>query len=482
MDKNKYDKELEFIKSLYDDADEQIKDVYRAQKKSRDNLLQELALIILTYTVLDGLMNLTSKDKKKEHRRLSNIIKTNYKATGEIQNGVITDTLTKAVNNTFDFYSYNAGLKDVQAIIDNDFKGKHFSGRVWDNEKDTAKHLHKQVNNFLNGKVNVNQIKRDIEKTYNTSAYNAKRLVATEVGRCSSNAFDRFCKEVGVKRVRYNATLDSRLCSDCAQYNDKVFDLKDKIEVPRHPLCRCFYTIEDDNSDLDKTDYMSNRFVPKFGEGREFKMGNLSINEKRVSNSEFNMWTDIDATKKNKAVRLYEKKLKNIKSELPNWFEMPRLSIINFEKNGLPQNAIGGYQRRVNTVFINSKYDTDAKILKYLKSKEGYFASVDSNSPLLHELGHKYHYDLVESIANQKRLSYNNAKEMFDSGIENYILSKSSMPNRFIENQLSGYAADSYIGIDRVNELIAEYFSIKGNSKTELVQFIEGYIKGVEKP
>jgi SPP1 gp7 family putative phage head morphogenesis protein len=474
--------EEKFMESLYEEANENLKEVYKDQKNIRDELLKEIAMIMLTYTILDGLMSIGKNEKDKVNKSISKIIIDNHKNIGKNQIEVLNVILESTVNKTFDFYNYNSELKDVRKIIENNFKGKHFSERVWENENEVAKKLYSQVNNFLNGKVNVNQIKRDIERTYNTSAYNAKRLVETEVARCSSNAFDRFCKETEVKKVRYNATLDKRTCDDCGQYHDKVFSLREKIDAPRHPLCRCFYTIEDDESALDKTDYMSNRFVPEFGEGREFKLGNLSINEKRVSNSNFNMWTDIDATKKNKAVRLYEKKLKNIESELPDWFEMPRVSIINFEKNGLPQNAIGGYQREVNTIFMNSKYDTDAKILKYLKSKEGYFANIESNSPLIHELGHKYHYDLVELIANQKRLSYNNAKEMFDNGIENYILSKSSIPNRFIEDQLSGYAADSYIGIDRVNEIMAEYFSIKGNSKTELVQFIEDYIKGVEKP
>lgn len=247
MDKNKYDEELEFTQGLYDEAEEQIKEVYKEQKKNRDNILQELALIMLTYTVLDGLMSLTSKDKKKEYKRLSNVIKTNYKATGEIQNGVVTDILTKTINNTFDFYSYNAELKDVQAIIDKSFKGKHFSDRVWENEKETAKHLHKQVNDFLNGKVNVNQIKRNIEKTYNTSAYNAKRLVETEVARVENDSFKRFCNEAGVKKVRRNAVLDNRTCNDCSSFDGKVYDLKDAPDLPAHPLCRCFYEIADEN-------------------------------------------------------------------------------------------------------------------------------------------------------------------------------------------------------------------------------------------
>lgn len=247
MDKNKYDKELEFTQGLYDEAEEQIKEVYKEQKKNRDNLLQELALIMLTYSVLDGLMSLTSKDKKKEYNRLSNIILRAAKGQGTTQARVINDILVSTVNKTFGFYSYNANLKDVKKIIDNNFKGKHFSERVWENENEVAKHLNKKINDFLNGKINVNQIKKDIVKTFNGGAYNTKRLVETEVNRCSSNAFDRFCKETGVKKVKYNATLDSRLCSDCAQYHDRVFNLKDKIELPRHPLCRCFYTIEDDD-------------------------------------------------------------------------------------------------------------------------------------------------------------------------------------------------------------------------------------------
>lgn len=474
-------REGKFIKSLYDEANHQLKEFYKEQKENRDKLLKKIALTMLTYTALNGLMSLTSKDKNKEYKSLSKLIIDTTNGQMSTQKRVISDILNNTVKKTFDFYSYNANLKDVRKIIENNFKGKHFSTRVCENEKEVSKRLHKQIRQFLDGKINVNQIKKDIEKTYNSSAYEAKRLTETEISRCEDEAFKRFCRETDAKKVRRNEELDRRTCSACASIHGKVYDLDDAPGCV-HPLCRGFNTVESDKVNLDKVDYMANRFIPEFGEIREFKMGSLHINEKRVSNSKFNMWTDIDATKKNKAVRLYEKKLKNIKSELPNWFEMPRLSIINFEKNGLPQNAIGGYHRKVNTVFINSKYDTDTKISKYLKSNEGYFASVDSNSPLLHELGHKYHYDLVDLIANKKSLSYNNAKEIFDSGIENYILSSSSIPNRFIENELSRYAADSYIGVDRVNEIIAEYFSIKGNYKTELVQFIEDYIKGVEKP
>lgn len=238
-------KEEKFIQNLYDEANEELKEVYKEQRENRDELLREIALIMLTYTIIDGLMSLRSRDKSKEYKRLSKLITSTTQSQNGIQTRVINNILNNTVKNTFNFYSYNANLKDIRKIVESNFKGKHFSTRVWENEKEVSKYLHKQAKQFLDGKINVNQIKKDIEKTFNTSAYNAKRLTETEVNRCSNGSFDRFCKETGVKKVRYNATLDKRLCSDCAQYHDEVFDVDEKIELPRHPLCRCFYTIEE---------------------------------------------------------------------------------------------------------------------------------------------------------------------------------------------------------------------------------------------
>lgn len=237
------EEELEFIQSLYDNANEQLNEVYKEQKTNRDNLLSEIANIMLTYAIVDTVMHMSKKDKTIELARLIKIITKSSKAQATLTEGVLNTILTNTTKNTFGFYSYNSKLKDVQKIIDSNFHGKHFSERVWDNESEVAKHLHKQVNDFLQGKVNVNQIKRDLEKTFNNSAYEVGRLVETEVSRVSNNAFDRFCIETGVKKVRYDATLDSKLCEICSPNNNEVFDFNNKIELPRHPKCRCHYSI-----------------------------------------------------------------------------------------------------------------------------------------------------------------------------------------------------------------------------------------------
>ncbi|MCW6061454.1 minor capsid protein [Clostridium sporogenes] len=236
--------EEKFIEGLYDEANEQLKEVYKEQKQNRDELLREIALIMLTYTIIDGLMSLKSKNKRNEYRSLSRLITTATQGQKATQTRVINNILGNTVKNTFDFYSYNANLKDVKKIIENNFKGKHFSTRVWDNEKKVAEHLHKQVKQFLNGKINVNQIKKDIEKTYNNNAYEVKRLVETEVNRCEDDAFKKFCKETGVKKVIRNEVLDRRTCSECADLDGKIYDLNDAPGVV-HPLCRGFNTVEE---------------------------------------------------------------------------------------------------------------------------------------------------------------------------------------------------------------------------------------------
>lgn len=238
-------KEELFIESLYKLAEKQLKIIYRHKRLNRDVLLQEVANILLTYTIANDVMVMDSATIEKEYKKMSKLIIDISKGEAASQEKIIEELLSTVVKETFSFYNYNKGFKDVKKIIEDNFKGKHFSERIWSNEKEVANHLDKKVKDFLKGKVNVNQIRKDIEKTFNASAYNSKRLVETEVSRVSSNAFDRYCEETGVKKVRYNATLDSKLCDDCGKYHDKVFDIKDKLETPRHPCCRCFYTIEE---------------------------------------------------------------------------------------------------------------------------------------------------------------------------------------------------------------------------------------------
>ena len=71
--------------------------------------------------------------------------------------------------------------------------------------------------------------------------------------------------------------------------------------------------------------------------------------------------------------------------------------------------AVGNFSHplQTNTMYINSKYNTKEKMLKYLSETEGFFANTTVYAPIKHELGHKYYYQgwsekLNSTIKNQK--------------------------------------------------------------------------------
>lgn len=274
-------KDDEFIDSLYNDADKQLNETYKKKKESRDELLKAIAMILLTYTIVDNVLSLSEKDYNKEYSLLGALIIKLTRGNIKQETSNTTSILRNTIKNTYKHYSYNHNLKDVEKIINDNFKGKHFSDRVWENEQEVAKKLTQQCQDFLRGKINVNQIAKEIKDTYNTSAYNAKRLAETEVSRCHSAAFDRFCKETGVKKVKYIARR-CNTCDRCLSYDGKIFDIDDKPYRPQHPLCQCYYKIADDEigTNPNKSGIIKEN-LNCYGDHLRNKLGPALINNKK---------------------------------------------------------------------------------------------------------------------------------------------------------------------------------------------------------
>ena len=213
-----------------------------------------------------------------------------------------------------------------------------------------------------------------------------------------------------------------------------------------------------------KIDYMSNSFRPTFAQSSpiSFLRGSQteSIEVKKVSNSNFNMVTDVENTRRNKAVRLTERNLTAIQGDLPKGFDLPQIAVVDFDKHNINSNAIGGYDRNTGILYINSKYDTTEKILGFVNQTQGMFANNTQYAPVLHELGHKYYYDSINKLAISKGIEYNKAKDIVDSKLIECIR-KSNVENNpfFIMKNLSGYAHKGYSG-NLITEVVAEGFSV----------------------
>lgn len=230
-----------FMQSLYENGDNELKKLFKHQYDMKSTILGEVANIMLIYVVENDVMIMSEIQQKREMKKLGNLINSYMKADAEMQISIIYNLLSGTVDNTFKFYSYNSKKKDIKTIIDKQYEGKHFSKRVWENEEEVAKYIHKQLEEFLNGKVSVNKIKKNVDGLFNSGAYNAKRLAETEISRCASEAFNKFGDEVGIKKVRYNAQLEA--CDKCKPFDGKLYDFDNKPELPKHPFCRCYYDI-----------------------------------------------------------------------------------------------------------------------------------------------------------------------------------------------------------------------------------------------
>ena len=142
-------------------------------------------------------------------------------------------------------------------------------------------------------------------------------------------------------------------------------------------------------------------------------------------------------------------------------FEMPQIAVVDFEKQGLNNNAIGGYLQSSGMLFINSKYDTKQKILEFVNKKQGHFANTTEYAPYLHELGHKFYYDAIENIAKTQKIDYSEDKRNVDKKILQYI---DDVCQGNIENIISRYANNGYLS-GEYTEVYAECFTVKDSNK-----------------
>ncbi|MCI6278059.1 MAG: minor capsid protein [Clostridium sp.] len=240
-----------FLEELYKSSEEELKEVYKRQNINMRELLNEIAMILLTYTIVDNVLNLNNKQKNTLYKGLSSKILNMFSNETKETTKKVDSILSKVAKDNLESYGIKSHQQEVLDIINRNLDGKHYSDRIWDNENDVSKRLHKEVKDFLDGKVNANQIKSHIEKQFDANKYNVSRLVDTEIARVESDITEKYFRDYGIKKVKYNACL-CNTCDRCMNDHEKIFDVDDpnRPRLPRHPQCKCFYVQEDDEKHL----------------------------------------------------------------------------------------------------------------------------------------------------------------------------------------------------------------------------------------
>ena len=253
------DIKLALTNEIYEKYSKQIDKIARIQKKSVQTILDEIARIILEYNVADAVMDISIQEKAELKKQMNNLINDVLKGEYESEKDVITSTLYDVAKDSYysSCFIYQLGvsykLKPVEQdvldnIINTKIDGKTYSSRIWNNKNKVAKTLKKEINDFLNGKTDVNIISKNIKNRFDVNYNISNRLVRTEIAKVQCEANEVWANEHNIKKQLFCATLDRRTSKICQSLDGKIYDFddEDKKIPPLHPNCRsCLIDIVD---------------------------------------------------------------------------------------------------------------------------------------------------------------------------------------------------------------------------------------------
>jgi SPP1 gp7 family putative phage head morphogenesis protein len=181
-------------------------------------------LELLKLNVELELYALLNEEEKFLYEELTKSAKAEY----ERQSGILGQTI-----------NYNE--KHIESIVNASFLTATWSDRIWANQDALRQELDKLLNRgILQGK-NPRELARDLRKVFNTSAYNAERLLITEMARVQADVFKDSMNQAEYEAYEYIA--EPTACDICAELDGKIFNLEEmevgKNMYPMHPHCKC---------------------------------------------------------------------------------------------------------------------------------------------------------------------------------------------------------------------------------------------------
>lgn len=160
---------------------------------------------------------------------------------------LIQEEMTKAIRAEYKHQSGILGVtvdgneKTIKSIVNSSFLNATWSERIWNNQQALRSELDKLLHRGIVQGLNPRELARDLRKNIESGAYNAERLMRTELARVQTDVFEDSMNQAEIEQYEWVAEPDA--CDECADLDGKVFDLKDMKHgqnvVPKHPNCMC---------------------------------------------------------------------------------------------------------------------------------------------------------------------------------------------------------------------------------------------------
>lgn len=133
--------------------------------------------------------------------------------------------------------------KYAHAIVNASFKNATYSDRIWMYQGMLKAELEGLLASGLIRGQNPKKLAKHLEKRFGVSAYNAQRLMTTELARVQTEAQKQSFVRNGFDEYEYIACSNSDACSVCRALDGKHFKVDDMMPgenaPPMHPGCHC---------------------------------------------------------------------------------------------------------------------------------------------------------------------------------------------------------------------------------------------------
>lgn len=131
----------------------------------------------------------------------------------------------------------------AHAIVNASFKNATYSDRIWMYQGMLKAELEGLLASGLIRGQNPKKLAKHLEKRFGVSAYNAQRLMTTELARVQTEAQKQSFIRNGFDEYVYVACTKGDVCPICKGLDDKHFKVDDMMPgenaPPMHPNCHC---------------------------------------------------------------------------------------------------------------------------------------------------------------------------------------------------------------------------------------------------
>lgn len=253
---NKLDLENEILKinnEIYQLSDQQFNEVVTAYQNSLERITELISKLYAKYAE-DGVLEYSELIKLNRFTQLQQNIQKELQKLEVLQEDVTTDILENSYENTYYMTLYELdnnisttvtftllNTKAVEEAIKYNWSGQSYSSRIWKNLDNLRKSLKETIVRGVIDGESVDKMAKLIKDQFDSTTYQAKRLVNTELANVISSATEKAYQESGVTDgYQWSATLEGNTCPICAKNDGKIWGMdENRPKIPRHPSCRC---------------------------------------------------------------------------------------------------------------------------------------------------------------------------------------------------------------------------------------------------